>query len=872
MPAFRHHHAAFFEVAAVLCVLLASVISGAHAWFLDKSPTALDRPGVNHLNLGISAMIATGRGFVQPVGNGIVNEYPSAPRLQQFLRNEIPSLSPGDIPADLGTYSPRGDWEYRHRYLYTLVGVLWRVFGISWAVVKALRILFFCVMMISVYAVFRLAMNRPWSLTATFFVLLASDTLSYSQNIRDFSKGAFFLPAVFLTGWLVTRPCKVGTLMLAAGFLGILTGVGIGFRTDVMMCLPPALLGILFCPLVNGRGAIRTRLASLAIFVLVFCGFGAPILSAGWGTGINAYDAILGCSTLFSDNLHLGRTSYEKMPVNDDDLIGAAIDSRAARLEETRIPTSSQGENRRIFFRDMVLDFPADMLVRFYAAALWVLRLDNGSLRLDFIPALCAVLLAAAAWKDPRRAWLLFLLTMYFCGYVCLQTDYRHKFHLFLIPVLVVFLPCSVIAQACWRRMRGRGMPPPTGKGGRANWRRRAAGMTAFLLSAALLIALPFPLLRAWQHHRLAKVVPLYTTARLERVETDEERLGDWTLFQRRVHEPAHSGMRPTGFVTAEYWVAEFAPSPSWRPVWIQYQHSADGLVTYSHGFHITPSKAGDDGPVRYFFPVYEEQDLRSDRWKLFCGVAVPRTQAADFRGLFRVTDAEKFPWFMNFSLPSDLSALVLSQRLDGLDPSLDTAVRARYWFSGRDPRFLLPQIGHPPPDIGECLASYRREAAKAPGNAFLRVGLGAALAAAGDRDAALEAYREALRMQPRHFIVYHYVDALLGGQDGAGRRVELWREMVSAHPGQYLPHFHLARALEDLGDVPEAVVEYERALEIQPEDIETLKHAGLLFDSLGMPSEADGLFTRARALDPADTEISAFFLGRTATNETAGQ
>lgn len=821
-------------------------------------------------------MIATGRGFVQPVGSGVVNEYPAAPRLQQFLRNEIPSLSPGDIPADLATYSPRGDWEYRHRYLYALVGALWRVFGMSWAVVKALRILLFCVMMVSVYAVFRLAMNRRWSLAAGFFVLVASDTLSYSQNIRDFSKGAFFLPALFLVGWLVTRPRRPASLLLAAGLLGVLTGVGVGFRADVLMCLPPAVFGILVCRLVTERGAFRTRLGALGILAFAFCGLGFPILSAGWGTGMNAYDATLGCSTLFSDHLHLGRTSYEKIYVNDDDLIGAAIDSRAARLEGTHSPTSPQAEIRSVFFKDMVLDFPADMLVRFYAAVLWVLRLDNGVFRLDFIPALCVVLLASVAWRDPRRAWVLFLLTMYFCGYVCLQADYRHKFHLFLLPVLVVSVVCSVISSAFWRRLREWGSPPsapPIGAGcAGGDWRRRTAGMAAFLLSAALLIALPLPPLRAWQHSRLSKLLPLYATARLERVEVEEVPIEDWVLFQRRVHEPAHSGMHAAGFMTAEYWVAEFSPSSSFRPVWIQYQHSADGLVTYSHGLHVTPSKQGDGGPVKYFFPVYEQRNLQSERWKLFCGIAVPREQAADFRGLFRVTDAERFPWFMNFSLPSDLSGLVLSQRLDGLDPSLDTAERARYWFPGRDPRFLLPQIGRPPSDVGECLAFYRREASAAPGNAFLRVGLGAALAAAGDRDGALEAYREALRMQPRHFIVYHYVDALFGGQDGAGRRVDLWREMVSAHPGLYLPHFHLARALEDRGDVSGAVVEYERALEIQPEDIETLKHAGLLFDNLGIPSEAEGLFTRARALDPADVEISAFFLGRTAVSGAAGQ
>ncbi|HRZ16522.1 MAG TPA: hypothetical protein P5141_03080, partial [Candidatus Hydrogenedentes bacterium] len=80
------------------------------------------------LNLGIPVMIATGRGFVEPRGQGVRFEYPNAGNLEEFLLEKRARLSPEDLPRDLPVFRPTADFPHRHRYLLTCIGVLWRVF------------------------------------------------------------------------------------------------------------------------------------------------------------------------------------------------------------------------------------------------------------------------------------------------------------------------------------------------------------------------------------------------------------------------------------------------------------------------------------------------------------------------------------------------------------------------------------------------------------------------------------------------------------------------------------------------------------------------------------------------------------------------
>ncbi len=848
-----------------LLVFCMAGIMGSYVLFLGGYAFVTRHSPKHPLNLGISVMVATGRGFVEPCGDGVRVRYPEGGALEAFLLRERDSLSPDDLPADLPVAVPKSDWILRHRYLFVSVGLLWRMLGISWSVVDGLRVFFFCVMSASVYGLFRLGLGRRTSLLAAALLTAFPLMLFYSWNLRDFSKGAFILPAMFLIGWLAARPRGRRGVLLASLALGLLAGVGIGFRADMLACLAPSFFAVLFCRTRPNAGGAALRASAVALLAGAFLVPGLPILLEFRGTGINAYDASMGFATLNDDNMEVARASYERVYVSDDSFVSAAISDRAARRQRAATPLTPVAENRNLFFRDTALFFPGDMLTRAYAAVLWVLRLGE-PLNLFFMPACALVMLGVLAWRDRRAAWTVFLFGMYFCGYVCLQADYRHKFHLAFVPAWVLgFLlqeGCSAV-RSLGRTARGKRpwtLPPP-------DWRRRLAGTALFFAGAGLLLAVPLATARAWQERNIRNMLPLYQHPGVEEVATLRQPLGDWTLFRRTVCEPPGSGMIVTGSHRGAYWVVELAPSARWRRLWVQYAAPAGGTVSFSHGLHVSPSPPGDSADtVRYFLPVYEDYQVEDPQWCVFAGIALPPECSGDFVRLCRVTDTTPFPWLLNLTLPDDLSAFRTHQSLlGGPEGGPGHAKEARWWFPEHNPLFRLPLLGNTAPDAAADAARYRAALSETPQDTLPLVGLGASLAAAGDREGALAAYREALQANPRDYLAYRYLDALFGREGGATQRLALWQTAAAQRPDLFLPHFHLALALEDAGNAQGAVAAYSRAVEIRPEDLETLKRAGLLARSAGMRTEAEQLFGRARALAPNDPTVTWFFLEKAA-------
>jgi len=285
----------------------------------------------------------------------------------------------------------------------------------------------------------------------------------------------------------------------------------------------------------------------------------------------------------------------------------------------------------------------------------------------------------------------------------------------------------------------------------------------------------------------------------------------------------------------------------------------AGGTVDFSHGLYVAPSPARGPGEtVKYFLPAYEEYEVESPEWCVFQGIALPPEHASDFLGLHRVRNTGAFPWFLNLTLPPDLSDFRGRQTLGGLEKTLDRPEEARAWFPQFNPRFRLPNPQRHFPDTDA--AYFRSVLAEVPDDSVLLAGLGDALAVAGNREEALAAHHEALRANPRDYLAYRRLDALLDGDSGVAQRLALWQTTAAEHPDLFLPHFHLALALEDAGEVQGAVAEYEKALEIYPDDFETLKRAGLLAERIGMRPEAEGFFGRAYALAPNDPAVTRFF------------
>lgn len=684
---------------AVFLTLLTAITSAYHLLILPELTGVPSRfnPSVGEFspNLVTAVMIATGRGFVEPFdGDGAQALYPDAPVLSQFLRREIQHIAPEDIPSTLQTCAPRVNWEYRHRYLLYTVGMLWRIFGISWHIVTVFRIFLYCLTMVLIFFLLRLGMGPFISAFCVVLLILHQDILMYIYNVRDFSKGPFILLAMLIIGRLVKYPVKRVTLGGTALLLGIIIGIGIGFRADVLVCLFPASLAVLFCRTTTERMSIRTRLAALCLLAASFIIPASWIMGVYGGGSLFAHDILMGFATKCDDLLGINRASYEKLYVNNDFFIASTAEEYNERVYTMSMDSSFIIDERPFLF-NIIRTFPGDVITKGYASVLWIARGDSSSPVFGIFMTGCLLtMLLIIARHDLRLAWLLLILFFYFGGYLSLQPERRHAFHLLFVPYWILgflfdkFLFVLRKESIINRVKRIPFMPLPS----KQWWNSLRRPLFFFALPALLVISVPLYASRLYQNSVVGDMLPLYTTAKLIPIDSFSSSMKDWVLFTPTGNIPPCS--KPIGMskLCLEYWVAEFSPSTQWRPIWLHYENDEDAFNLFAHGLWVAPSGTGDSGNIKYFFPVVERANFSPGANRLFSGIAIPKDHASDFKGLYKVLNSEAFPSFLNLSLPSDCDAFRRYQTLYGKTSLVLNAEEARFWF-GPEPNTSAPSV-----------------------------------------------------------------------------------------------------------------------------------------------------------------------------------
>jgi Flp pilus assembly protein TadD len=102
-------------------------------------------------------------------------------------------------------------------------------------------------------------------------------------------------------------------------------------------------------------------------------------------------------------------------------------------------------------------------------------------------------------------------------------------------------------------------------------------------------------------------------------------------------------------------------------------------------------------------------------------------------------------------------------------------------------------------------------------------VHLGTTLQREGDVPGAERAYREVLRLDAREPIAHNNLGVLLLGQGRAAEAEAVLRTETVINPRYARAHFNLGLALRQLGRLDQAVACWERALELEPENVDTL-------------------------------------------------
>lgn len=138
------------------------------------------------------------------------------------------------------------------------------------------------------------------------------------------------------------------------------------------------------------------------------------------------------------------------------------------------------------------------------------------------------------------------------------------------------------------------------------------------------------------------------------------------------------------------------------------------------------------------------------------------------------------------------------------------------------------------------------------PAHGALRAELGMALASAGTRAAAVEAFERALLDDPSN------TDAHLGlaGLDATDELVRALRAAVSARPSDPVAHFALANALLAADDERGARDSFRRAVELEPRIAQRHVTAGARLAMSGRHDEARRMYAWGLTLNPADPQL----------------
>ncbi|MEW6249944.1 MAG: tetratricopeptide repeat protein [Planctomycetota bacterium] len=121
----------------------------------------------------------------------------------------------------------------------------------------------------------------------------------------------------------------------------------------------------------------------------------------------------------------------------------------------------------------------------------------------------------------------------------------------------------------------------------------------------------------------------------------------------------------------------------------------------------------------------------------------------------------------------------------------------------------------------------------------------------AGDLPAALEHFRESIRLDPEFGFGYSNIGAVLAAQGKPAEAVPYLRRAVELEPTNHDAYFTLGVCLLDLGQAASAVETIRAGLRLQPGEFRARANLGAALAQLGRYDEAAESFAAALATDP---------------------
>jgi tetratricopeptide (TPR) repeat protein len=162
--------------------------------------------------------------------------------------------------------------------------------------------------------------------------------------------------------------------------------------------------------------------------------------------------------------------------------------------------------------------------------------------------------------------------------------------------------------------------------------------------------------------------------------------------------------------------------------------------------------------------------------------------------------------------------------------------------------------------DLDAAADAFRQVLRMQPRHADARWGLAGVLLRQERYDEAIREYRAYLRMEPDNAAAHSQLGIALVGGDLEQEAVEEFTRASELNPGDPATWLNLANALASVGRLDEAVRQYRRGLAIRSTDVPLLNSLARVLSAQGNVEEAAAMFRRSLELDPTNEQTRLDF------------
>jgi hypothetical protein len=394
-----------------------------------------------------------------------------------------------------------GNLSEIQRYLHASLSAAFSWFGPRRSVYVGYMTAMVALTTVAAYGLIRLGAGPMIAFLATLPFVFSDLHLANALHPAEYVKAPFFLACLLFLGALVRHDRGGRDTRPLAFAAGCLAGIGIGFKTDVLVCVP---IGFVAIAAFAGRAQWRQRAIAAGLFLAGVVVSGAPVLKAQFLTESGSLFPVqvLGGMYRNFDDYYAQPSLYDYGIRFDDTHITYVINSYDQRVHGSRSFAEFYSKRLQQAATLMVIDidrlFPADLLLRTFAAVVNVLKL--GRFGLVAAPVVLVGLLLA----QPRFGWCAAFFLASAVGYVSLVFQTKHFFHL-------EWVPWWFTAVAAEQTIALGAAASPTTLGGALDdgrrWLVRRAARIAAVGFVVLLAVLAFVLARQIQQARVTAFI-----------------------------------------------------------------------------------------------------------------------------------------------------------------------------------------------------------------------------------------------------------------------------------------------------------------------------------------------------------------------------